>query len=121
MSGAAQQHAPPVSFARACFAALVAILLATALTELFSSFGYWGSFVAQLLGFCAAGWLAARIARNRAPIAVSLGLGLTWGAVGIYGLLHGLAQDGEIRSAILVIVYVVAAVATAIVGGKWNR
>jgi hypothetical protein len=97
----------------------VAALLAFFLTLVFAgalsseSWSFWPNFTGEFIGFSLAGWVVARVGRERAGLAVLLGVGIFWL---LLILLFGWRLP--LRDSVAVVTYVAAAVATAQVFGQ---
>jgi len=114
---------PGISAFRTVAGGLLSILLSLTFVGLVTldSLGYWGNFVVQLVAFIAAGWIGGRVAIRWPGWTVGISLFITYGAIAIFVGLNSLRSGGPIKSAGLVIVYIVAATVSAAILGKRRK
>lgn len=86
---------------------ILSLLLAGLVT--FDSLGYWGNFVTQLAAFLTAAFVVCRIDPVRGALALTIGLGITWGTIALFVGVLSLSKGGPIRAPLIILTYVAAA------------
>lgn len=90
-------------------APILSLLLVGLVT--FDSLGYWGNSVTQLAAFLTVALIVSRIDPVHGAWALTIGLGITLGAIALFVGVRSLTNGGPLAAPIVILTYVVAAIA----------